>query len=90
MELTPNSLRALLAHSDRQAVADACGVDRTTVSRWANGRLTPHVRYLPNIGAALGVAFCITLGDAADADTRRAFRTASLETERHAAGGPRP
>lgn len=88
MELTPNSLRALLAHSDRVAVADACGVDRTTVSRWANGRLTPHVRYLPNIGKALGVDFLIALGDAADADTRRAFRSASLETERHAPDHP--
>jgi len=84
MELTPNALRALIAHGDRKAVAAACGVDRTTVSRWANGRLTPHVRYLPSIARALGLRLSIDPAPTATQPQRRAFIAADLEASRHA------
>lgn len=88
MELTPNALRALIAHGDRRAIALACGVDRTTVSRWANGRLSPHVRYLPSIAQALGLRFPVLAVPAAPAYDLRSYSAATLEVERHAAATP--
>lgn len=88
MELTTHSLRALIAHGDRKTIALACGVDRTTVSRWANGRLSPHVRYLPNIAHALGLRFAILSVPAAPEYDSRAFRAAILEADRHSSAPP--
>lgn len=84
MELTPASLRALMAPTDRDRIARACGVDRTTASRWASGSRVPLLRHVPNILLALGVESKLdTRPDASNTDITR-FAAAKAEVRRHA------
>lgn len=83
MELTPQALRALIARGDRARIAHACNVSPSTVSRWANGRLAPAVRYLPNIAAALGLRLTIDFDGPNAGLSRHDWNAAALEVERH-------
>lgn len=43
-----------LRNLSQAELAEACGVDRSNISRWENGEYMPHVKKLPIIAKTLG------------------------------------
>lgn len=76
-----------MADANRERIARACGVDRTTASRWATGTINPPLRHVPQILAALNLNATITLGYAASSTDISRFRNAEMELRRH---NPKP